>query len=289
MNFYSMWQGYTQADVADRNFRSDALQVSVQKRTFQTDIGGLSAVLSYTFSKQYSLTCCQYQSWSYNTGGQLVLGPGAGVAGTQIVTFPFKNSTGNLVYAPDSANKPQEIAFHGVWNMPFGKGKKFATGAGTVAEKIVGGWQMDWILSYVSGNFVGLPNQGGINFCGDYTHYIDPVTNQPTGQTPNHWFNNNPSCYGNLPANAINLGNPPRFAGNVENPAAPQLNIALEKNTQIGERYKLQFRAESFNLTNTPIRPGPGSTSFTSPVFGIIPNAQNNFPRLVQLALKLYF
>jgi len=286
-NYYSLWGGYTQADVADRNFRSDALQVSVQKRTFQTDVGSMSFVLSYTFSKQYSLTCCQYQSWSYNTGGQLVLGPGGGAAGTSIVTFPFKDSTGNLVYAPDSANKPEEIAFHGVWDMPFGKGKKFATGVSDFADKVIGGWKMDWILTYISGNLVSLP--GGINFCGDYTHYIDPVTGKATGQTPDHWFNNNPNCYANLPANAINLGTPPRFAGNVENPAKPQLNIAFEKNTAFHERYKLQFRAESFNLTNTPIRPGPGSTSFTSPVFGVIPTVQNNFPRLVQLALKLYF
>jgi hypothetical protein len=67
------------------------------------------------------------------------------------------------------------------------------------------------------------------------------------------------------------------------------LNVAFEKNTNISERYKLSIRGESFNLTNTPIRPGPGSTTFTSSTFGIIPNSQNNFPRLVQLALKFYF
>jgi hypothetical protein len=67
------------------------------------------------------------------------------------------------------------------------------------------------------------------------------------------------------------------------------LNVAIEKNTTFGERYKLQFRAESFNITNTAIRPGPGSTTYTSPTFGILPENQNNFPRLVQLALKLYF
>ena len=75
----------------------------------------------------------------------------------------------------------------------------------------------------------------------------------------------------------------------VENPALPQLNAAISKETQFGERYRLQFKAESFNLPNTPIRGGPQSTSFTSPVFGVLPNSQNNFPRLVQLALKLYF
>ena len=52
---------------------------------------------------------------------------------------------------------------------------------------------------------------------------------------------------------------------------------------------RIQFKAESFNVANTPIRGGPQSTSFTSPVFGVLPNSQNNFPRLVQLAMKLFF
>ena len=66
-------------------------------------------------------------------------------------------------------------------------------------------------------------------------------------------------------------------------------DVALVKKTTIKEGYSVTFRAESFNLTNTPIRPGPWSTSFTSSTFGIIPNAQNNFPRLVQLAVRLDF
>ena len=47
--------------------------------------------------------------------------------------------------------------------------------------------------------------------------------------------------------------------------------------------------AEAFNALNTPIRGNVQSTSFTSPVFGVIPNSQENFPRNIQLALKLQF
>jgi hypothetical protein len=152
---------------------------------------------------------------------------------------------------------------------------------------LISGWRADYILSYISGFPIGLP--GGVNYCGDYTHYIDPVTGKATGQTDQHWFNNNPACYASFPANTTNTQLPPRFSGNVENPAKPQLNIAFEKNTTFKERYKIALRAESFNITNTAIRPGPGSTTFTSPTFGIIPNNQQNFPRLVQLALRLFF
>jgi hypothetical protein len=124
------------------------------------------------------------------------------------------------------------------------------------------------------------------NFCGTYT--ASPATGQPQGQNQYHWFNNNPSCYQAFPANATNTYLSPRFT-NVNNPAAPQLNIAIEKNTTFKEHYKLQFRAESFNITNTPIRNPVQSTTYTSPVFGVLGPNQYNFPRLVQLALKLYF
>jgi hypothetical protein len=81
---------------------------------------------------------------------------------------------------------------------------------------------------------------------------------------------------------------PPRFSGNVNNPAAPQFSVAIAKDINFGERYKVNFRAESFNISNTAIRPGP-STTFPSTTFGVLPESQQNFPRLVQLALKLFF
>jgi hypothetical protein len=288
INYYSLWGGYTQADVADRNFRSDALQVRFEKRALgdrEAKGGVLTLVFSWTFSKEYSLTCCIGQSWAFNTGASLQLSPD-GSSGT-LVTHPYQDMSSNLVYSMDSNNKTEEGAFHGVWDLPIGKGRPLLGGVNGWQEKVVSGWTIPFVVTYISGFPVGLP--GGINFCGDYTHYIDPTTGQKTGQTWNHWFNNNPKCYANFPSNTINSGLPPRFQGNVNNPAAPQANIALEKYTTFGERYKLQFRAEAFNISNTPIRPGPSSTSFTSATFGIIPNAQQNFPRLVELVLKLNF
>jgi hypothetical protein len=287
LNNYPLWGGYTQADVADRYFRSDAGQLRFEKRSFsgKGTAGIVTWVLSYTFSKEYAMTCCTGVNWSWYNGYTVNLTPDGKTAS---LTPYAQKPTANLRYDFDSANKPQEVAFSGIWDLPIGKGRKFATGVTGAADKVVSGWRADWILTYISGSPVGFP--ASINFCGDYTQYKDPATGQYTGQTPNHWFNNNPSCYANFPSNIPNTNFlPQRFSGNVENPALPQLNVAVSKETQFGERYRLQFKAESFNVTNTPIRGGPQSTSFTSPVFGVLPNSQNNFPRLVQLALKLFF
>jgi hypothetical protein len=291
MNNYPLWGGYSDGDLADRYFRSDALQVRFEKRAFgdsNSKVGVMTFTLAWTFSKEYAQTCCVGQSWQTNTGANLVLGPGGLTATLQ--TFP-QDPKQNRRFDFDSANQPQEIALNGVWDIPFGKGRRFANGVTGVSDKILSGWRADYILSYISGNAVGLP--GSINYCGDYTHYIDPATGKPTGQTAQHWFNNNPACYANFPAQSINTGLPQRFSGNVEYPAKPQLSIALTKTINFTERYRLTFRGEAFNVANTPIlgsASGPTiNTSFTSATFGILPQAQSNFPRFFQLAAKMYF
>src|SRR5579884_393620 len=65
------------------------------------------------------------------------------------------------------------------------------------------------------------------------------------------------------------------------------LDFSLFKNFQIKERFQLQFRAEAFNITNTPIFNRP-NTTFGSSAFGVV-SSQSNVPRQIQLALKLMF
>jgi hypothetical protein len=253
---WPLWGGIGDSNTSRATFRSDALQVRMEQRAFSSGgsaLGAMTWVFSWTFSKEYALLCCAGPTWI--------------------------NGDDNFRYQMDSNNKTQELAFSGVWEMPFGRGKKFGSSVTGVSGKLSSGWRMDYILTYISGFPVGLPNL--INYCGKWAN--------GSAQNEFHWFNNDPSCYAQFPANAGALSYlPPRFSGNVNNPAAPQLHLAIVKETTFKERYKVTFRAESFNLTNTAIRPGP-STTFPSTTFGVLPESQQNFPRLVQLALKFYF
>ncbi len=75
----------------------------------------------------------------------------------------------------------------------------------------------------------------------------------------------------------------------VYGPRSRELNASLVKEIPITERWKAQFRAEFFNLTNTPNFGQPGS-GLATPTFGIVSSsAANMTPRQIQFALKLSF
>ena len=287
INNYPLWGGYSDSDYTDRYFRSDALQVKIEKRMLRgsSPLGGMTWALSYTFSKEYAQTCCVGTNWTFNQGATLQLSPN----GSSGILVPHNQQpSANSRFDYDSANQPQEIGFSGVWDLPIGKSRYFFNGVTGAADKIASGWRVAYAVSYISGNAVNLPQ--AINFCGQYTNYVDPASGALMPQSNAHYFNNNPSCYANFPTNTGSFtGLPQRFSGNVENPASPQFNIAAEKITSFNERYSMQFRAEAFNIANSPILGGPQSTTFTSAVFGIIANSQNNFPRIVQLSMKVMF
>ena len=226
----------------------DSLQVSLERRFFGSrETGALTFGVSYTFSKGFEANH-RLNDWNFAEP---------------------------LIHELDNNDKPQTVAFHGLWDLPIGKSRRFLAVKNSVANSIVSGWSLDWIFSYSSGYPVGKPN--AIFSCGDY---------RVSDQSYQQWFNNDPKCYSDYqPYSLRNVED--RFA-NIRNPSAPQLNMALQKTFKINERYSFQFRGESFNVTNTVIFPGP-NTDWRSPQFGQVTLQQQNFPRLVQFAGKVYF
>jgi hypothetical protein len=180
-----------------------------------------------------------------------------------------------VIYELDNTDKPHTLSFSGVWDLPVGKGRKFLNTSNAVASHFVSGWQLDWIYTYNSGYPTGWPDL--VNSCGDW---------HAANQNRYAWFNNDKKCYQTRQSFTFRVV-PDRFS-DIRNPATKQLNIALEKTTRISERFKWTLRAEAFNLTNTPGYGGP-DTSFGSDRFGMLPNNQQNWPRLVQLSAKFFF
>ncbi|MCU1262561.1 MAG: hypothetical protein JWO80_5446, partial [Bryobacterales bacterium] len=66
------------------------------------------------------------------------------------------------------------------------------------------------------------------------------------------------------------------------------MNLAMAKTFTLTERWKFNLRGESFNLANHPLYGAP-DTTYTDARFGMLPVAQQNFPRLIQVSAKLLF
>jgi len=157
---------------------------------------------------------------------------------------------------------------------------------------VLGGWEVSGIVYANSG--LPLTATGGTS--------IDPAglglldANSFAGRRPNQvsnpnsgaphtfaqWFNT--AAFVNLPAAAGPPGNAPR--GSIRGPGLQRWDFSLFKNTKVREGMNAQFRAEAFNIFN--------HTNFDlvrltrqSGSFGQIISTRD--PRIMQLALKLYF
>jgi hypothetical protein len=101
----------------------------------------------------------------------------------------------------------------------------------------------------------------------------------PTLRTPAHYFNT--AAFATAPQFVI--GNASRNP--VRGPAYRDLDVALVKHTHLAEMTDLEFRAEVFDVTNTPAFAQPNG-SFGSAAFGSI-TATTTDPHVVQFALRL--
>jgi hypothetical protein len=158
---------------------------------------------------------------------------------------------------------------------------------------VISGWGFNGLATFQDGFPLGLtasPNTTGFNtgFRPNVTPGCSPVLSGPIQSRLNGYFNT--SCY-SVPT-AYTFGNESRTDPALRGPGTNNWNASIYKNTSITERFKLQFRAEAFNLFNRVQFGNPNTVATTasgaSNTFGII-TSQLNSPRLIQLALRLTF
>lgn len=173
----------------------------------------------------------------------------------------------------------------GIWELPFGRGRKFGSGWSSALNFIAGGWQLNGIMQHQSGEPVGFGNRilvGGLKLVGlpDDQRSVDGwFRRDATGRSLD--FNSNAAQQ--LADNVRTL--PLRFSG-IRGPAQDRWDFSAFKNFQVNERFRLQFRAECFNSFNHPNLANP-NTDPTSTSFGTI--TSQDTPRQWQMALKLTF
>lgn len=114
----------------------------------------------------------------------------------------------------------------------------------------------------------------------------------------NNYSNGNPlGCFSSIPQ--YGLSNLPNQISTLRQPTITNVDLGVHKDFAVRESMKLQLRAEALNLTNTVLFPGPDNNPGDGPPtlqsngtytgFGTVNLYQQNFPRVVQFALKFLF
>ena len=198
-------------------------------------------------------------------------------------------------YSSTDIDIRQSLSVNSVYELPFGRGKHFLSSGGAAA-KVLGGWQLSGIASAMSGRPIN------INISRSASDMLDGnkddqrpdllpgMSLYAANKSINNWFNlaafATPAkdTWGNL---GRNIGRGPGYY---------EFDTALQREVPLTEQFKLEFRAEAFNLLNHPIYGDPDSDVSDGPgEFGVITTQLNSgatgtgTSRRLQFMLRLEF
>ena len=254
---------------------------------------GLGATLSYTWGKSID-------DQSLDPVGAA---SGGGLSTTNSRT-PITIRNWRLERARSDFDRTHVLTSTWVWELPTGHGKRFLTNSKGIVNHALGGWTINGIFTYMSGEPFSV-NSGARtanNSHNSRAAVLDPTVRPSLQNIPNVV---GPVLFANNSAFAFPAPGTNGAGRNIYTaPHYWNLDLGFIKTFQITERFKLQFRTEMFNALNHPNFDNPrdasvGSPTFTSTVFAqtccvtVAPvNAQAVVPtgesaRVIQFALKL--
>lgn len=185
-----------------------------------------------------------------------------------------------------SVDVPKRLVFSGVYELPIGRGRHFGNGMSRAADLLVGGWQVNGILSIQSGSALGISGRNTSNL---FTEAFRVNNNGRSAALSgdahdrlNRWFD---TSVFSQPA-PYTLGNVSPLISNLRNHYINNLDFSLFKQFTVTERMRLQFRAEAFNAANRVRFSSPNTDVNGGANFGRV-TAQSNDPRQLQFGLKL--
>ena len=242
----------------------NALQVSLNGQQQR----GLTYLVSYTWSKSLDLGCT---GW-YGVEGCSIQNP-----------YNLQADKG-----PAATDLPQIFSAAWVYTLPFGKGTSLSSES-PVVNALIGGWNLNGVLSLSSGvpfdvgSGKDIAQTGNYNYGNGYGYERANVVGSfyPSSKGPEGWINKSSFA---LPA-AGTFGNLGRNA--LRSDWNKNLDLSIFRQFAFTERFRMEFRFEMFNATNTPVWAVP-VTSLENSNFGKVTHAAN-IPRQLQFGLKLYF
>ena len=178
---------------------------------------------------------------------------------------------------------PHRLIMSYLYELPFGRGRAFASNAPGWANWVIGGWQVNGISSFISGSYLSVSASNTAGLFGTNTwannNGKSAKLTGPVRARLERYFD---TSVFSQPA-AFTFGNV-RVLPDVRGDATSNFDLSIFKQFSVTERVKAQFRSEFLNAFNTARFSGP-NTSVTSSSFGRI-TSQSNDPRQIQFGLK---
>jgi hypothetical protein len=189
-------------------------------------------------------------------------------------------------------DRPHRFTFSGVFELPFGRNRRFFSDVPRIVDIIFGGWQFNAVYEWQSGEPLVLQNAV-------YTGDINQLESR-LGQ-----YNEQGLRYGvDIPAfdtsGFISLGNNytvssqnslrviPYTLDNFRNQPFQKFDVGLTKNFRFTEKMNLQLRVEAINAFNSVYLGNGLQLGITNQAFGRV-SAQRNLPRDIQLGARFTF
>jgi hypothetical protein len=193
----------------------------------------------------------------------------------------FLNPTDPLPYEViGSFDRTHRLAMSGIWELPFGRGRRYGAKMPAPVNFIAGGWQLNGLVVRQSGAPLGF---GNIIFNGD----LNAIPLSKSERTVDRWFNTEAGfnrISGQQLASNIR-GFPMRLSG-LRGDGRATWDFSAIKNFPIRENVAMQFRAEVYNAWNHANFSDP-NTDPVSTAFGRVTSAAEG--RNWQFGLRLNF
>ncbi len=268
---HPQFSGFSGNDPPWANSIYNAMQLRVEKRLSH----GLQLLGTYTFSKSID---------DSSVAGDNVTWLGGSTTGTVQDPNNLK-----LDRSLSQFDIPHIVQLSGSYVIPIGRGKLIGKDMASWVDTVIGGWQVNGMYRWSSGQplILGLSGGQAIPTWGGQRPDLSSTLMKADGVNLDQYFANPEVA--TVPA-AYMLGTAPKTVGSVRAPGTNVMSASLFKQFSLSEwreGMKLEFRLESFNTLNHPTFSAPNTTVGTSS-FGLI-TSQANSPREVQLGLKLYF
>lgn len=248
-----------------RSSRYNSFELRFQ-RPFEN---GLSMLVTYAYSTQRTQMFYDIQD-EYD--GKLTWMDGA---------YSPPGGTGvNLTYAVDPKHHLNAAV---TYALPFGRGKRFGSGIGSLADAFIGGWHLSGIYTYNAGQKLAFTQP-----------MIAPDSVKVTGKVgkDNFWFNRTgfdtlPSCT----ADGCPKRSNPWYFDNLMGPGYKNLDMAIYKQFRLTEKFNLETRLEAYNAVNQMnyANPTVDPTKLNSDFGRVTSQAQGYYGRQLQYSARLTF